>query len=612
MSIHLANPAALWLLPAAIVPLLLARRRQPLPRRIVSNLYLWRGAAPHDSAPAAVRRTRATWLIALQIACILAIVGAMAGPEFTLAASRVALVFDVSASLAAADGATTRLAEARRRAATLVADLPAASRVRLIAAASSPRLVGDYAAADPRLVAAIEGLAPTGGTADIAAAIDLAAASGDPGGIVVISDAAQPGQPAAAGTPATGAAAARWEQVGHAVSNMAITRVAVRPRSLGSEAGDVLVQVRNFSAQPRDAEVTISSDAGHVRSLVVRVPAEESRTLIEPLPPAGARGTLGAVITARLTGGDGLAADNTRSAVVPPSGRVRTALLGYRGTFVEQALVANPAVALMPFASATDAEAEVARGGIDLVVCAGCTDAPAFARAALVLPPIGSGALRGRLTVVNSVHPVTTALDLAALPAAPAPTPVRAGADILARADGVPAIVALDSDGRRIVDIGLDLSDQAFALTAAFPVLIANAVDWLAAAGALPSEAVAGDPVRVAVVDSASATGPAVTVTGPDGRQRATARAGSQIVVTDTSTPGIYHVHRAGDERPLAINAATDGESDLQAAGASADAVPLAATSVGITDSIAAAPLLAVLALLLLAGEWRFSTAGTR
>jgi hypothetical protein len=68
MSLYLANPSALWLLPAAVIPLLLARRRQPLRRRVVSNLYLWRSAAAHDSANAALRRARATWLIALQIA----------------------------------------------------------------------------------------------------------------------------------------------------------------------------------------------------------------------------------------------------------------------------------------------------------------------------------------------------------------------------------------------------------------------------------------------------------------------------------------------------------------------------------------------------------------
>src|SRR5688500_16615413 len=135
---YFVNPAALWLLTLCVLPLLLSRRTPRL-RHAVSNAYLWRDAVQRAGGQLAPRRSRRTPLVLVQMACIAAIVFSLAGPVVSWAGGRTAIVFDLSASMAARDGASTRIAAARARAREMLADLPRFSRVRLILATAAPR-----------------------------------------------------------------------------------------------------------------------------------------------------------------------------------------------------------------------------------------------------------------------------------------------------------------------------------------------------------------------------------------------------------------------------------------------------------------------------------------
>src|SRR5688572_17670972 len=108
----LTNPAALWLLPLCLVPIVLSRT-PPTGRHVVSNLYLWTEAVRRSGGQVALRRPRFTALVALQCACIGALVLSLAGPVMSRRGGRTAVVFDVSASMGARDGSVTRVDEAR-------------------------------------------------------------------------------------------------------------------------------------------------------------------------------------------------------------------------------------------------------------------------------------------------------------------------------------------------------------------------------------------------------------------------------------------------------------------------------------------------------------------
>src|SRR5689334_19499733 len=111
---RLGLPAALWLLPLALLPLL-ALRRRPATRLPVATIHLWSSAGAREAAPLA-RRVRRHWLAVLQMVIAAAIVVAAARPLWSWSAGIAAVVVDTSLSMSARSGGTTRLALATARA----------------------------------------------------------------------------------------------------------------------------------------------------------------------------------------------------------------------------------------------------------------------------------------------------------------------------------------------------------------------------------------------------------------------------------------------------------------------------------------------------------------
>src|SRR5262245_39188174 len=114
-DVELVNPLALGLIPLVAVLLWLNSRR-PRDRQSVANLYLWQQAAVEAPARLRLRRVSKHWLLALQIAFMVAVVIALARPAITWRGANSAFVFDLSASMAAKADGRTRLDLAKDRA----------------------------------------------------------------------------------------------------------------------------------------------------------------------------------------------------------------------------------------------------------------------------------------------------------------------------------------------------------------------------------------------------------------------------------------------------------------------------------------------------------------
>ena len=178
-------------------------------------------------------------------------------------------------------------------------------------------------------------------------------------------------------------------------------------------------------------------------------------------------------------------------------------------------------------------------------------------------------------------------LDLADAIGAPATgsTSPNGGADgdVVLRAGGVPVVTAVERDGRRIVTLNLNLRTATLPLSTAFPVLIANAVDWLAARDRHLSEVTPGEPWRATVRDP-GALG-AATILGPGGERLPFLVSGRDITFTSTEAAGVYRWRGPDGERAFVVNAATDSESDLAgpdvAPSPAADVAPSLAADVG-------------------------------
>ena len=573
----LANPLALWLL-LLLIPLILAWKRRPRLTKAVGNAFLWQQVTS-QSATSFVTRLRRNWLLVAQVAFLFAVVAALARPVLPFGARTVAVILDLSASMGVREGSATRLDAAIGRAISTLESFPRGTRVRLIAARSVPDQIGEYAAWDPVLRRVIHAQEITAGPADVSAAIETAR-SGDgvaPTEIHVFSD----------GPPD---ASVRWVGIGKPAPNAAITNVAARRLSLASEEGQVLVEARNFWTEPLNAEIEVARNGSLVGRYPVRLPAQHATTMVVDVP------RIDGVISARLVADDVLEVDNLRWAMLPSIRPVRVLLTG-GSFFVEKALVANRALLVDRLPS---------RVRHDVHVCEDCSELPPGEAAVLFIP----GASRRRadaalMTVSAPNHPIARALDptgIRAVLVARAAGDAASGDDsiVIARISGQPAVLAYELSGRRVVELRLDVTDPSLAVSTAFPILMANAIEWLAARGENPRELVAGDPLQW-VFREKPAEHPEVI--GPTGRRVASVRAGSRLTSSSTYAAGVYVVRGGAAQETFVVNPATDGESDLSVAGSVAqNALPPAPVTSRVEQQVVT-PLL-LLALGVLSVEW--------
>ena len=566
----LANPHALWLLLLLPIPLLLSKRRAER-RLAVSNLFLWKASIDREAPAVKVRSLRRHWLVALQMAIIGATVLAIARPVVASRAETVAVVFDLSASMAARDGSGTRFDAARTQAQAFLARLPGRARVRLIAAGSNAREVGEYAASDGALSRALAQLAPAAGASDISGALAVARQSSAVERVVIFSDHSTTAQNS--DIPVV------WNTVGAPADNVAISKLVARRRTSSSPEGDLLVAVRNYSVHPTRADLEITRDDRIVERRSVAIDADAEQTIVLDVPQ------ISGVLGARLVASDALALDNVRADVAPPIERIRVAFSGRKNFYVEKAIAANPALAISTVSNDSD-----------VIVCA-CDRLPAAGNV-LLLPdsvrPRPQDA--GVLAVAKPNHPIASDLEFAGTIASPT-TGVDNG-DVVVRAGNVPAVLASERDGRRVVELRFVPSAES-AIGAAFPILVANAIRWLDGRQINATQLDAGEPLRWILPPGQTTA----TVTGPDGNARTAQITGRSLTVVDTATAGVYTVRVAGTERKFVANPVVDGESDLRMTGGGTPSAPIDRRDHPANDR----PLMRALLLLaaaLVAAEW--------
>lgn len=582
---ELGNPAALAALAALAVIFLLPRLRLPRVRVRVANTFLWRDALS-EKEPRFSSRIRRNLLLILQAGTVAAIVFALAQPTLPIGGVTAAVVIDVSASMGAKDATGTRLDAAKRVLLERLDALPWRSRVHIVTAGHSATPLGEYTASARTLRETIERIQPMAGTSAIAAAVASARASA-PDKILVVTDRPQP--------PSTGDV--EWIAVGSPADNLAITTLAVRHAPSSPLDGDLLVEVENFGG-PRSCYLIVQEDGADIYRMVYSFAARDSNKRTVVLRRENPRG----VFTAQFSKGDALAvadalaADDIRYALARPAARVPVTLMTRDSFFLQRALGANPAVEL----HTVTPERRSPDGNV--TVCDGCGDIPPGAGGVLMVGRPDPAASEVPLTIVDADHPVTSYLANAQVRVRPAAgLPIPADARVLATAAGAPVLATIERDGRRLLIAAIDLNAGTFPLEAAYPVLVAQAIEWLSDDGDATS-VVAGEPARWKRRGTND-----VTVTTPDGTVLRPRVAGDHAVFGDTGTPGVYTI---SDGRRFVVNAATRSESDLRQSVASPGRDAGAPSASGAPASAAASRLsiagilLAIAALVLLA-EWR-------
>jgi Ca-activated chloride channel homolog len=641
---NLLAPLGLAALVAVPVIILFHMRHVTPPRRPVPSLRFWEAAKPQPAEDRRLRRPPLSLPLLLQIAAAALLALALARPATAgqLAAlapglhsepRHLILLLDGSTSMGAVtdDAGGTRWEAARQEALDRLAPLREGDVATVILMSTRPQT---FTATDSASLVSLRErlttLAQPGGRADLDAALRLAGDLFLPNldrEVVVIGDGA-----ATADTAVVAAVGAPVELViaggrnsDAERANLAVIDVAARPSPDGSGTVGLYASVANFGPQSVTAPVSLSGDGLEIGRTEITIAGNGgTESLRWTLPPGMAE------LTVRVERPDALLADN--SATLLPGDAAATAiaprilLVSDLPGALARALMAieNVQFVIEP----SDNLAAIAAGGYDLVV---------FDRAAppdetlsdldssslWIAPPVGGpfestdDVVDPMVTRVRAGDALLDGVDLAGATFGPTPVfTLTAGAEeVVGAADG-PLLFRGEANGHPAIIMTIDPEASNLPKRVAFPVLIANMVAELAPDG-IPASVPLGEPL----VYEPRATTSAVEIVPPAGdagsltvtESAPGSRAGREVVYTDTGSAGAYRVteldasgNSLGSTR-FVVNAGHERESDLRA---NPDLAASLATASGVDlnvprlERVDLWPLLALLALLVIAAEW--------
>ncbi|MEZ4383721.1 MAG: VWA domain-containing protein [Nannocystaceae bacterium] len=571
-----------------------------------------------------------SWVIQLLILSAIALALGDPRPDVWLREPRtLAIVVDRSASMGgpraqaegvAADVDASRLDAALERARAEIAALGPSDRALIIAAGPEVATLAPLGRDPSALLRGLDDLAPTPGEADLGRALALArnAVDGQAGPqILLLTDGAVDDAGAKAVRACVdGPTPCAVATFAGSPANLAITAFAARRYPSDREKVEVLAEVVNLGDAPAAVLLEVQADGlGIGRRELTLAPGESKREILSELDAARSR------LVARLVAPEGAAAghlgpsaDDVAYAVVPPLRPLEVAL-ATDGTdlFLEAALlILGDHVNLrgVPIAEATADNPAIA--GADLVFYdpgANPLPTPLPRKDAVFFDPWRFDGSPAPIAKVKEVgrpflteqlkdHPILAHVTLkdvnvsrgTILDAAP-------GDELLIRSLGEPLAVLRQSSEGTTLAFGFDPRQSDLPLRTAFPVLVANIVDYFERAtpgfvAAIPVGA--RRPIALAELGLPALGVTAVEVRAGEDDAPTIAPVQDGIVRLRATTPGILRLRAvdgqsAGAEIALAVNQASAAASDLhdrlgdlpQAAAAPADAPSPAPLSQG-------------------------------
>ncbi|MCY3833259.1 MAG: VWA domain-containing protein [Chloroflexi bacterium] len=558
-------------LPILLLYMLRLRRREVL----ISSTFLWRQVVQDTEANTPWQRLRRNLLLFLQLLILLLLVLALTRPFITvpaISAGKIALLIDASASMTAVDVAgETRFSAAIDKAHQIVNNMNPQDVISLIRVAEVAEPLTAYTADKNELRRALDGMIVSQGAGDWDTALTLAAAGAagaENFSIVMISDG---GLGAAASLPSN-IPGPIYVPVGESANNVAITALATR--SLAGGEPQLFAQVTNYGDQPADVSLVIALDDVLRLSRSGRIPPRSQLPIPFAEPIAEPFETLSATLTFDNDVDDFLALDNRAWTV---QNQVKTRRVYYvSGTgnlFLEQALRSLPGVQTFR-GNAENLALPAAE--FDLYVFDNwlSNELPA-GDMLLINPPnstplFGLGAAQGpadEFLVSAEESPITAFVDLDEMSLLGYRAVSADWAQPLINAPDGPVLLAGEINAQQIAILPFDLRDSNLPLLIAWPVLMANLLDWFSPADIVPL------PDGLGVGDVLSISPPlladSLRITLPDGIIRELPIEGESLAFTETGQLGLYRLEvlQAGEvmqAQSFAVNIFGAGESDIR------------------------------------------------
>jgi Ca-activated chloride channel family protein len=474
-------PIGLWFLlavPAIFILYLIQSRYRP---QVVASLLLWKRMARDLEAEAAWRKPRWDLILALQVLVALLVGLALARPAVLGGgAQRLVVVLDTSASMAARDVQPTRFAEARQQVLNLLNSAAPDTRVWLVTAGAAPRVLVDNAS-PASASGALDGVQPEPVAGDLASAVRIAAGLAAPEAgagsqVIVVTDGASSLEVPAQAVPVS------FKLVGGGTHNLAISEVSLRRPAENADsylAG--FARVVNFGPEPLATSITIVADGLTVDRSPVRVAGGSHAEAIFRVP-AGVQS-----VSVVLADREALAMDDRVDVAGYARSARRVTIVSDTPATWEHVLSVVPNLTTRTVHREDFPPADLSSDDIVLLdnVAPGEVNGSALI---LVNPPEGSSVL-GRVDTLPRVRravsvdpqdPLLLGLDIAPLVVQQvqrAATPAWAAAAV--SAEDTPLIVHGRIGDQRAVVFAFDPARSNLPHLAAFPLLMANVVDWL-------------------------------------------------------------------------------------------------------------------------------------
>jgi len=602
--------------PIAVLYMLRLRRRDtPFP-----STLLWAQVVRDRDANAPWQRLRRNWLLILQLLILLTLILALARPFIavpTLAAGRVALLLDASASMNATDVQPTRFEAARRAALAQIDTLSANSAVAIIRVGAQPQALTAYTSDKVQLRAAIAAAQPGTTSGDWAAALSLAAAGAsgaDTFTVLIISDGGLPPVTALPPVPGT----VRYIPIGQSAENVAIGALSVA--ATPGNPPELYARLINEGTQDAPVVFSVTLDGQLFSAQTITLPAGSAHdVVIDQLPAIFSRVRAQITRSASSTTPDFLAEDDSAYAVYTPAQAGRALLMTDQNRFLQQGFTSLPGWAIYTAPANSPLPVEP----FDLYVFDGWLPATLPAANLLIINPPAtvSNAL---LKVTAAVAPATQGgsiiandpqtglvldgLSFSAVHVRSHATIVASWAKTLISApDGSALLQAGEYNGHHVALIPFDLHDSDLPLTITWPILLSDLSNWYQTPPALRQQngIAPGQPIAIRPLPGADR----VTVQRPDGTIDSLAVGQGTSAYAQTMQPGFYQVTiykgtHSVQQATFAVNLFDPLQSHI------APVQALSVQSSTPTQTVAAVgqqeywPLLATLALSLLTLEW--------
>ena len=561
-------PFALWLFGLAPIVIVLYLLKVTRRRRIVSTLFFWQRIVEEQRRHALFHRLRNFLSLLLNLLILLCLILAAAQlrwPGFSGVEGNTFLIIDNRARMQARDaGGRTRLDVAKQLAERILRRTSARNPTGLIVLEERPEMEVSLTDDGEELRRVVNALQPsdTAGKLDDALQLAERILASRPGRILLLSD-----EPARKPLSAIG-----FKQFGltnEFLDNVAIVGMEARILPADPETAEVFVKAANFSRSVKNVKVELSVDEALFDLQAIDLSPGETRAIIFSgisglKRYANSRG----LIVARIEDQDALSTDNQAYALLPERKPIRVLLVTRNNWFLENALQAGEAnetqiVSPANYRTSLNQAFDVVM--FDRELPSGITLETPGNFLFLGVSPLPPAVLSDHPVIVETDpgDPIMRFVDLSTstiLRAVRLPLEIP-GWTVRAPVTGPdgPLVISLESSRRRRVIVAFDPIDSDLPVRVAFPLLIHNAVAWLANKN---SDA----QVQIRAGQTLHLENGIHVVHGP----LTASGSGQKLTVDGDFRPthnGFYRIENGGEQKIVAVNTFDPAQSDLRPIG---------------------------------------------